>query len=219
MRTAKQLCKTDPTPTEVDGVPVAQIDHRASLYSRALFEPGLSADFALFQRRLPSAERQSLPYYEPLADKGVPVWAAVRSNFDPYASTTQSRNLRVIETTLNPKYKAKNDTLELNADYNVTPALTFTSQTGYNQDFLWSTEDYNRFNTTEGAFFYVTPSAGTNVALNGLHLVTADPNGLGRCAVEAVAPANAQWAGDDGIRRASRSPGAIRYRSGSIARQ
>ena len=47
---------------------------------------------------------------------------------------------------------AKNDTLELNADYNITPALTFTSQTGYNQDFLWSTEDYNRFNTRPGAF-------------------------------------------------------------------
>ena len=42
--------------------------------------------------------------------------------------------------------------LELNADYPVTPALTFTSQTGYNQDFLWSTEDYNRFNTAPGAF-------------------------------------------------------------------
>ena len=71
---------------------------------------------------------------------------AIRS-FDPYASTTQSRNLRVIESRLDPRYRAKNDTLEFNADYNVTPALTFTSQTGYNHDFLWSTEDYNRFNT------------------------------------------------------------------------
>ena len=54
-------------------------------------------------------------------------------------------------------YKAKNDTLELNADYNVTPALTFTSQTGYNHDFLWSTEDYNRFNTAPGAFHLRKP--------------------------------------------------------------
>ncbi len=38
---------------------------------------------------------------------------------------------------LNPTYKAKNDTLEFNADYNVTPSLNFTSQTGYNQDFLY----------------------------------------------------------------------------------
>src|SRR6185312_432976 len=32
------------------------------------------------------------------------------------------------------------------------PELTFTSQTGFNNDFLWSTEDYNRFNTRSGAF-------------------------------------------------------------------
>ncbi len=71
---------------------------------------------------------------------------------NPYASTSQSTNLRVIETQIDPRYNAKNDTLELNVDYNVTPALTFTSQTGYNQDFLWSTEDYNRFNTAPGIF-------------------------------------------------------------------
>src|SRR6185312_5191954 len=73
-------------------------------------------------------------------------------HFDPYANTTQSTNLRVIETALNPIYKAKNDTVELNADYNLSPEPTFTSQTGFNSDFLWSTEDYNRFNTRSGVF-------------------------------------------------------------------
>ena len=92
----------------------------------------------------------SLPYYSPLSGIGVPVNASI--HFDPYAGTTQSTNLRVIETTLNPIYKAKNDTVELNADYQLTPELTFTSQTGFNNDFLWSTEDYNRFNTRSGAF-------------------------------------------------------------------
>ena len=71
-----------------------------------------------------------------------------------YAKTTQSRNLRVIESTLDPQYKAKNDTVELNTDFEVTPTLTLTSQTGFNQDFLWSTEDYNRFNTAPGVFVY-----------------------------------------------------------------
>ena len=61
----------------------------------------------------------------------------------------------MIESRIDPIYRAKNDTLELNADYNVTPALTFTSQTGYNQDFLWSTEDYNRFNTAEGLCYRI----------------------------------------------------------------
>ena len=59
----------------------------------------------------------------------------IRQGFDPYASTTQSRDLRVIESSINPKYRAKNDTLELNADYQAGPSLTFTSQTGYNNDF------------------------------------------------------------------------------------
>ena len=60
------------------------------------------------------------------------------------------RNLRVIELQLNPSYKAKSDVVELNADYAATPTLTFTSQTGFNHDFLYSTEDYNRFSTTPG---------------------------------------------------------------------
>ncbi len=42
--------------------------------------------------------------------------------------------------------------MQFNADYTVTPSLTFTSQTGFNHDFLYSTEDYNRFNTTPGLF-------------------------------------------------------------------
>ena len=171
MRTAKQLCKTAPTPSEVGGVPVGSGNAVA-----VAFKP---QDF-LSQGCLPSSlyssdsfevpNGLSLPYYAPLASLSVPIQPF---NFDPYASTTQSRNLRVIETTLNPQYKAKNDTLELNADYRVTPALTFSSQTGYNNDFLWSTEDYNRFNTAPGAFIM-----NSNNELNEL---TPDPNGLRVC--------------------------------------
>ena len=50
--------------------------------------------------------------------------------------------------------KAKNDVVELSTDYNISPALTLTSETGFNQDFLWSTEDYNRFNSAPGVFVY-----------------------------------------------------------------
>src|SRR5262249_52633811 len=71
---------------------------------------------------------------------------------NPYASAVQSRNLRVIATQLDPVYKVKNDTAEFNADYVVNPALTLSSQTAFNTDFLYSTEDYNRFNTAPGVF-------------------------------------------------------------------
>ncbi len=69
-----------------------------------------------------------------------------RQRSDPYASTTQSQNLRVIESRHQSDLQGQERYVELNADYAVTPALTFTSQTGFNHDFLWSTEDYNRFN-------------------------------------------------------------------------
>ena len=98
----------------------------------------------------------SLPYAVALGITG-----DANTSVDPYASTTQSQNLRVIESTLNPHYQAKNDVVELNAVYTVTPSLTFTSQTGYNQDFLSSTEDYNRFNTSSGIFGCGGPSCNS----------------------------------------------------------
>ena len=149
MRTSKQLCKTAPIPATVGGVPVAQwrraVTTRADYLSQGCLPTSLYSADAF---EVPNGF--SLPYYTRLFAVGVPV----RSGFDPYASTTQSQNLRVIESAINPIYKAKNDTVELNTDYQVIPALTFTSQTGFNQDFLWSTEDYNRFNTAPGAFVY-----------------------------------------------------------------
>jgi outer membrane receptor protein involved in Fe transport len=152
MRTSKQLCKTDPGLSSVDGVPVPD---------STAFPTGISAAFAvttgyLSQGCLPASLYSSesfgvpngfsLPYV-------VAGWVSggVRVS-NPYTSVSQSSDLRIIETQIDPIYRAKNDTVELNADYDVTPELTFTSQTGYNQDFLWSTEDYNRFNTAPGIF-------------------------------------------------------------------
>src|SRR6185437_8926707 len=87
-----------------------------------------------------------------------------------------SHDLRVIESTLNPEYRAKNDTLELNADWDVTPTLTVHSDTGYNRDFLWSTEDFNRFNTQPGIFTY-DPNIG-----GGERASLTNPDGNYRCA-------------------------------------
>jgi iron complex outermembrane receptor protein len=76
----------------------------------------------------------------------------IASGTDPYAGQVQSQSLRTIYSQLEPKYRAKNDTFEINADYDVTSALTLTSQTGYNKDTLYSTEDYNRFNSAPDVF-------------------------------------------------------------------
>ena len=152
MRTSKQLCKTAQPPTSVDGVKV-QPGNYLSIYGGALV---LNADYLSQSCEATSLYSPdafevpygfSLPYAVALGATG-----AANPEVEPYANTVQSRNLRVIESALNPKYQAKNDTLEFNTDYAITTGLTFTSQTGYNRDFLSSTEDYNRFNTSPGIF-------------------------------------------------------------------
>jgi len=146
MRTSKQLCKTDPTPTEIGGVPV---DSVTSVYSKAHYVgQGCLPESLYSPQSFEVPNGYNLPYYGATSGLGNPVFPEL----NPYASATQSQNLHIISTTLNPVYQAKNDIIELNTDYNITPELTFTSQTAFNHDFLWSTEDYNRFNTRQGVF-------------------------------------------------------------------
>ncbi len=152
MRSAKQLCKSDPIPDQVDGVDVGGAGYvtQAGNYLSQGCSPASLYSPDSFQ--VPNGF--ALPYGNALAAVGGPL--------DPtanvYANATQSQNLRVIESALTPAYKAKNDIVELNADYRVTPELTFTSQTGFNHDLLFSTEDYNRF-TTQPGIFLPTPTS------------------------------------------------------------
>jgi iron complex outermembrane receptor protein len=171
MRTSKQLCKTDPGPASINGVMVPPPSTSGA--TSAAFTP---SDSYFSQGCLPTSfyspqafevpNGLSLPYV-------VAGWVSgsVRVS-DPYASTVQSRNLREIETQINPIYKAKNDTIELNTDYQVSPSLTFTSQTGFNTDSLWSTEDYNRFNTAPDIFL----AQPNNQFLRDRTLITPDGN-------------------------------------------
>ncbi len=157
LRSSKQLCKRDNGPSEILG------------QSTATGSNGQFGVEFLGQGCLPTSmyspdaygvpNALSLPYYGGFvgAGFGLAIGNPLINGFeggprDPYASTTQSTNLRNIESTLNPAYRAKNDTLELNAEWRIAPRLTINSASGYNHDFLWSTEDYNRFNTQPGIF-------------------------------------------------------------------
>ncbi|HEY5237788.1 MAG TPA: TonB-dependent receptor [Rhizomicrobium sp.] len=171
VRSSKQLCKKDPGLTSVGGMPLntTTVPTNDSVYP-------LPADFNLdfvrtwlSQGCLPTSF-YSKDAFETPNGQVIPFVAAgefifngavrdgstpgdyVLKAIDPYASQTQSQNLRVIQSLINPSYRAKNDTVEFNADYAVTPTLTLTSQTGYNKDFLFSTEDFNRFDTQPGIF-------------------------------------------------------------------
>jgi iron complex outermembrane receptor protein len=149
LRSGKQLCKTDPglAGPGVFGNFLSQGCAMTSLYSPQAYE-------------VPNG--YSLPYYEALDVLGS--W--VNGNVNPYASTVQSTNLRFIQSAILPTYKAKNDTLEFNADWSVSPTLTVTSQTGYNRDFLLSTEDYNRFTSSPGLFDPTNQSNASSGALS-----------------------------------------------------
>jgi len=186
LRSSKQLCKRDNGRTEVGGFPaiggpLSAIGTDGLLGAEFLTQGCLPVSlYSPEAFQVPNA--LSLPYYGGLIGAGFgqaianPL-LAVPGHHDPYASTTQSTDLRVIESTLNPVYRAKNNVFELNADYAVTPSLTFSSATGYNNDFLWSTEDYNRFNTQPGIFAYGSGTSGFN-----LGTLISSPDGNYACA-------------------------------------
>jgi len=163
MRTAKQLCYTDnpanhPGLLNIGGVNLRDASTVGSDFGLAFTLTTASFSQGCLPAGLYAPQSFEVPYGFALpyviagyAASGLSL-GGLNPSIDPYLHTTQSRNLRDIETQINPRYVAKNDTFELNVDYAVTPAITVTSQTGYNQDFLWSTEDYNRFDTTPGIF-------------------------------------------------------------------
>jgi len=167
LRSAKQLCKRGAPPDSVLG----QSTH--SIVNGQTAAPNIVIEAHLNQICLPGSmyspdafgvpDSLSLPYYGGISGAGINALEtpltfnsvlSTGQHYDAYAGTTQSQNLRVIESTLDPKYKSRNDTLELNTEWNVRPSLTVHSETAYNRDFLWSSEDYNRFNTQPGIFAF-----------------------------------------------------------------
>jgi outer membrane receptor protein involved in Fe transport len=154
MRSAKQLCKTDPLPATIDGVTPPPPGHSRDQYGfnqtanqGGYFSQGCQMASLYSPDSFQVPNGFSLPYVSAGLYGGI-----LKDQTNPYASDSQSPNLRVIETTLAPIYKVKSDLAQFNADYAVSPQITITSQTAYNQDFLWATQDYNRFNTQPGIF-------------------------------------------------------------------
>ena len=156
-RSTKQLCKKDPGPSSVDGYDISNLGPSPYGYTltsayRALLSQGClpTSLYSPDTFETPNGQANPLVAIDEFGFVGAN--GALLNPIDPYASVTQPRNLRVIQSEISPTYRAKNDTFELNADFNVTPELTLTSQTGYNKDSLGSTEDFNRFNTSPNLF-------------------------------------------------------------------
>ena len=167
-RSTKQLCAFDPGPDEIGpfnqsfeaggtqftaGEMLTPINRAArSVLSQGCLPKSL---YSPESYETPNGGALPIVYTTQIGGAGA-IGGGLILGTDPYASDFQSRNLRVIQSELTPVYKAKNDTVELNVDYAITPALTLSSQTGYNHDFLASEEDFNRFNSAPGIFFTST---------------------------------------------------------------
>ncbi|MGE5565211.1 MAG: TonB-dependent receptor domain-containing protein [Parcubacteria group bacterium] len=162
LRSGKQLCKRH-LPAMIGGVTVP-LDEMApqdrggnnGTYYSQYFSQGCEAASLYSPDSFQAPVGLRLPYYGSLWGLGLPI-ATVPEGLgyrwvDPYESTTQSRDLRVIESTVDPKYRAETDTVELQASIDLTDHLTLTSETGYLSDDVFSTEDYNRFSTRSGVF-------------------------------------------------------------------
>jgi iron complex outermembrane receptor protein len=165
-RTSKQLCNRDPgkqmvgTTSTVNGT-----TEYAKLLGPALFGQGCLPGSLYDEGAFSAPNGLSLPFVFAMlslgSDCGVgctPVaWIAddpisqrpinLLKMADPYGGLSQSRDLRTISSVRNPVYRAEADVLELSVDFDITDALTFSSQTAYNEDTVYSFQDFNRFNT------------------------------------------------------------------------
>ncbi len=134
VRSAKQLCKKDPGPSSVDGLSISDLPYPGANYRSDV------SDVASFTQNfvqtwlslgcLPTSLYSSeayetpngrvLPFYELGAFLS---GSLLLNDIDPYAGQTQSPNLRVIQSLIKPGYRAKNDTLELNADWAINTTI------------------------------------------------------------------------------------------------
>jgi len=147
LRSGKQLCHKD-IATEVNGNPIA---YGGSGWAggQSLYSQGCKPASLYSPDSFESPNGFAVPYYYPLSAIQLPVRT---DGADPYVSLTQSRDLRVIESTIDPEYRAKNDLGELQVSWDIGKGLTLTSETAYATDFIFSMQDFNRFNTASGAW-------------------------------------------------------------------
>ncbi len=146
-RSTKQLCQKDTAPAVVDG-PTGPQTPSADNYGTIWLEQGCKMTSLYGPEAFQTPNASAVPFIAAL--QRFSPYLTPKS--DPYAGVTQSPDLRVTDSLIDPHYTAKSDVYELNLDVNVAPDLTLTSQTAYNQDHLYSTEDFNRYNTAPNLF-------------------------------------------------------------------
>jgi iron complex outermembrane receptor protein len=149
-RTSKQLCHRDPGPEAVGGIDIT-VDNPGYRMLRGYLSqsclPGSLYDDDAYGT--PNGTAMPFTTAGVATSLGIlPGGAGVgllTQGQDPYQGSMQSRDLRTIDTLLDPTYQAHADVYQLNVEFDLTPSLTLFSQTAYVEDRVFSTQDYNRF--------------------------------------------------------------------------
>ena len=167
-RTSKQLCHRDEGRSEINGTPTAGTyanpaeQNYYNFIGNSLFSQSCKAGSLYDDAAFGTPNGLALPFIYGLLAFGT---AAGGTNLfsigkdaegngvtaiklaDPYGGLMQSRDLRTIASIHDPVYRAKADIYQFNIDFDITPSLTVTSQTVYDEDEVYSFQDYNRFNS------------------------------------------------------------------------
>ena len=147
LRSGKQLCEKH-RPTMIGDLEIPLDSGGGFFNPNSYFNQGCTATSLYSPEAFQTPNGFSLPFYGPTGNLGNPV----DINLDPYLSSSQSPNLRVIESSIEPRYHANTDIAELQVSLDMGNNITFSSETAYNSDSLSSLEDYNRFTTVPHAF-------------------------------------------------------------------
>ena len=174
LRSGKQLCKKDVV-TNVGGVEITNYFDTSTAGGQTLLFAGVQGALSQGCKRnslyaMDSFQRPNgimLPYYLPLGAVGLPAaltdpYVSVVNSSDPHViseTNDQPEDLRVIQSTIDPDYRAKADIGELQVSIDLSDTLTLSSETAYGRDLVYSFQDFNRFNTAPGAW------GGTSSAL------------------------------------------------------
>ncbi len=176
LRSGKQLCNKDvvehvgpiPTPNYYNLSP------SGNLFSgiQASFSQGCERDSLYSRLSLQRPNGVMLPYYVPLGAIGLPIalkepYVSVVNTFDAAvinATNDQPLDWRVIESALDPRYRAKTDIAEFQLHFDLTDELSLDSETAYAVDFVHSFQDFNRFNSAAGAWSTTGGTAQAQIA-------------------------------------------------------
>ncbi|WP_295224923.1 TonB-dependent receptor [uncultured Brevundimonas sp.] len=145
-RTGKQLCTTDPGPTQVGSATITtpytqdQLSQGClpgSLYSDAAYGAPNGGSFGPVRLLGTGPNLGFGPNFELIS--------LIPLGFDPYEGVVQSRDLREIATSYDPVFRAKNDVVQVNLEFDLSDSLTLYSQTAYAKDDYYASQDYARY--------------------------------------------------------------------------